>query len=210
MHTWLIGWPERVARWCCWRRCWHTSSRTRSSPVVGGERVESVTLWLFGGVTTLGGEAKTPKAAFRIAFAGPATSLVLSAMFAGLVDSATSPCAPRPSWSVLLGGWPPSTCCWACSTCCRGPRWTVAGFVRAYLWRRHGDSVRAGDRRGACRTSGRDHLDRVGIGRVSGGRPFRRRLVGVHRLVYFRRRSRGRNAGDRPDSSLPGCASPTR
>lgn len=38
-----------------------------------GVSVESVTLWLFGGVTALGGEAKTPKAAFRIAFAGPAT-----------------------------------------------------------------------------------------------------------------------------------------
>ncbi len=37
-----------------------------------------------GGVTALGGEAKTPKAAFRIAFAGPATSLALSATFGAL------------------------------------------------------------------------------------------------------------------------------
>lgn len=49
-----------------------------------GVSVESVTLWLFGGVTALGGEAKTPKAAFRIAFAGPATSLALSATFGAL------------------------------------------------------------------------------------------------------------------------------
>jgi len=50
-----------------------------------GVAVGSVTLWLFGGVTTLGGEAKTPKAAFRIAIAGPATSLALAAIFGGLV-----------------------------------------------------------------------------------------------------------------------------
>jgi Zn-dependent protease len=49
-----------------------------------GVRVGDVTLWLFGGVTTLHGEAKTPKADFRIAAAGPATSLALSAGFAAL------------------------------------------------------------------------------------------------------------------------------
>jgi len=32
--------------------------------------VFDVTLWLFGGVTRLGGEAKTPKEAFRIAVCG--------------------------------------------------------------------------------------------------------------------------------------------
>ena len=40
-------------------------------------RVADVKLWLFGGVTALKGEARTPTAAFRIAIAGPATSLVL-------------------------------------------------------------------------------------------------------------------------------------
>jgi Zn-dependent protease len=91
-----------------------------------GVSVGDVTLWLFGGVTTLQGEAKTPKAAFRIAFAGPATSLVLSAVFAGLaIALSTVRC---PLQSVLLGGWPPSTYCWACSTCCPVPRWTVGGW----------------------------------------------------------------------------------
>ena len=42
--------------------------------------------------------------------------------------------------------------------------------VRAYLWRRHGDSVRAGDRRGACRTSGRIILIGLGLAEfVAGG-----------------------------------------
>ena len=35
-----------------------------------GVKVFDVTLWLFGGVTRLGGEAKTPKEAFRIAVSG--------------------------------------------------------------------------------------------------------------------------------------------
>src|SRR5581483_3055586 len=48
-----------------------------------GIKVLDVTLWIFGGVTRLGGEAKTPQTAFRIAVAGPATSLLLGALFAG-------------------------------------------------------------------------------------------------------------------------------
>lgn len=44
--------------------------------------VESVTLWLLGGVARLRGEATTPGADFRIAVVGPATSLVLSGVFA--------------------------------------------------------------------------------------------------------------------------------
>lgn len=49
-----------------------------------GVAVRSITLWLFGGVAQLGGEALTPGADFRIAAAGPGTSLVLVGLFAGL------------------------------------------------------------------------------------------------------------------------------
>ncbi|BCO34971.1 hypothetical protein BMW24_015735 [Mycobacterium heckeshornense] len=41
-----------------------------------------VTLWLFGGVTRLGGPAKTPRKAFLIAISGPATGLTLAGLFA--------------------------------------------------------------------------------------------------------------------------------
>ncbi|OOK83001.1 peptidase M50 family protein [Mycobacterium kansasii] len=92
-----------------------------------GVPVENVTLWLFGGVTTLGGEAKTPKAAFRIAFAGPATSLALSATFGTLAVALavirTPPIVVSVAW--WLAG---SICCWACSICCRAHRWTAAGW----------------------------------------------------------------------------------
>lgn len=107
-----------------------------------GVGVGSVTLWLFGGVTTLRGEAKTPRAAFRIAFAGPATSLVLSAAFAGLAMALTT---VRAAAIVVSVAW------WLAAVnlllglfnLLPGAPLDGGRLVRAYLWRRHGDSVRA-------------------------------------------------------------------
>jgi CBS domain-containing protein len=102
-----------------------------------------VTLWLFGGVTSLGGEAKTPKAAFRIAIAGPATSLVLAATFGGLVAALRSVGAAPvvigvAAWlaaiNLLLGLF----------NLLPGAPLDGGRVLRAYLWRRHGDIVRAG------------------------------------------------------------------
>jgi len=47
-----------------------------------GIEVESIVLWLLGGVASLRGEPKSPGADFRIAIAGPLTSLGLGALFA--------------------------------------------------------------------------------------------------------------------------------
>ncbi|KZS71461.1 zinc metalloprotease [Mycobacterium kansasii] len=108
-----------------------------------GVPVENVTLWLFGGVTTLGGEARTPKAAFRIAFAGPATSLALSATFGSLAVALavirTPPIVVSVAWwlagvNLLLGLF----------NLLPGAPLDGGRLVRAYLWRRHGDIVRAG------------------------------------------------------------------
>ncbi len=108
-----------------------------------GVTVGSVTLWLFGGVTTLDGEAKTPKAAFRIAIAGPATSLALAATFGGLVAALRS-VGGAPivvgvaSWlagiNLLLGLF----------NLLPGAPLDGGRVLRAYLWRRHGDLTRAG------------------------------------------------------------------
>ncbi|MGZ4509755.1 MAG: site-2 protease family protein [Mycobacterium sp.] len=108
-----------------------------------GVAVKDVTLWLFGGVTTLGGEAKTPRAAFRIAIAGPATSLALAAVFGGLVAAlhalrAAPIVVGVASWlgviNLLLGLF----------NLLPGAPLDGGRVLRAYLWRRHGDSVRAG------------------------------------------------------------------
>jgi Zn-dependent protease len=48
-----------------------------------GIPVERVTLWLLGGVTELGHEARSPRAEAAIAASGPATSLALGGAFAG-------------------------------------------------------------------------------------------------------------------------------
>ena len=46
-----------------------------------GQHVEDITLWLFGGVARLSGEARDPGAELRIAGVGPLVSLVLGAVF---------------------------------------------------------------------------------------------------------------------------------
>ncbi|HWR49232.1 MAG TPA: site-2 protease family protein [Pseudonocardiaceae bacterium] len=46
-----------------------------------GLRVEGITLWLFGGVTRLSGEARNPGAELRIAGVGPLVSLLLGVVF---------------------------------------------------------------------------------------------------------------------------------
>ena len=49
-----------------------------------GIGVRSITLFMFGGVAQLEGEARTPGADFRIAAVGPATSLLLAGVFAAV------------------------------------------------------------------------------------------------------------------------------
>lgn len=107
-----------------------------------GVDVGDVTLWLFGGVTTLKGEAKTPKSAFGIAVAGPATSLALAGLFAGL---AVALGAARAGALVVGVAW------WLALinvvlglfNLLPGAPLDGGRLVRAFLWRRYGDSVRA-------------------------------------------------------------------
>ncbi|SCE98725.1 Zn-dependent protease (includes SpoIVFB) [Micromonospora purpureochromogenes] len=49
-----------------------------------GLQVEGITLWLFGGVAELRGEAKNPGAELRIAGVGPLVSLLLGLFFGGI------------------------------------------------------------------------------------------------------------------------------
>jgi Zn-dependent protease len=49
-----------------------------------GVGVRSITLWLFGGVAQLEGEAFTPGADFKIAAAGPGASIALAGVFGAM------------------------------------------------------------------------------------------------------------------------------
>jgi Zn-dependent protease len=107
-----------------------------------GVSVDGVTLWLFGGVTRIGGEAKTPAAAFRIAIAGPVTSLVLSVGFASLAVTLGTVRAAAIVVSVVwwLAG---INLVLGLFNLLPGAPLDGGRVLRAYLWRRHGDSVRA-------------------------------------------------------------------
>ncbi|MFN2491008.1 MAG: site-2 protease family protein [Actinomycetota bacterium] len=59
-----------------------------------GVEVDGITLWLFGGVARLRGEAMTPRAELRIAIVGPIMSLAIAAAAAilgWLLDAASAP-----------------------------------------------------------------------------------------------------------------------
>ncbi len=62
-----------------------------------GLTVHSITLWPFGGVSDLGGEAPSPAAEAWIAGAGPLTSLLLGVIFIGLALLAGGLTRPAPA-----------------------------------------------------------------------------------------------------------------
>jgi len=68
-----------------------------------GIGVRSITLWLFGGVAQLEGDALDPGADFRIAAVGPATSLALAALFA--VVEAVAAAAGVHGVALGVPGW---------------------------------------------------------------------------------------------------------
>ena len=107
-----------------------------------GVVVKGLTLWLFGGVATLAGEAATPRADFRIAIVGPATSLGLAAGFGALAAALDG--VGTAHIVVAVAGW------LAFINLVLGIFNLVPGapldggrVLRALLWHRHGDRARA-------------------------------------------------------------------
>lgn len=106
-----------------------------------GLPVSDVTLWLFGGVTRMGGEAQTAETEFRIAVSGPMASLALAAVFAGVAvvfrQLGVTNIAVGVAWwlsaiNVVLGLF----------NLLPGAPLDGGRVLSAYLWRRHGDKVR--------------------------------------------------------------------
>lgn len=107
-----------------------------------GVEVLGVRLWLLGGIARLGGEAKTPGAEFRIAASGPAMSLMLAAVFAGAaaglrVVGSTNIVVAVAWWlaaiNLILGLF----------NLLPGAPLDGGRILRAFLWWRQGDAVRA-------------------------------------------------------------------
>jgi Zn-dependent protease len=70
-----------------------------------GQTVEGITLWVLGGVSKMSSEARTAGDEFRVAVAGPATTLVLAAIFGGLAfafDAVVAPGTLLPTVAVWL------------------------------------------------------------------------------------------------------------
>lgn len=128
-----------------------------------GVDVVGVKLWLFGGIARLGSEAKTPRTAFWIAASGPATSLGLAAVFAGLTAGLRALGAPAivvsvASWLAVIN------CVLGVFNLLPGAPLDGGRILRAYLWRRHGDIARA--EIGAARAGRIVALILIGLGLV--------------------------------------------
>lgn len=116
-----------------------------------GINVRDITLWLFGGVSTLESEARTPRADFEIAFAGPLTSIAIGvaglALGLGLHLANGAPLAVGAL--IWLGG---INIVLALFNLVPAAPLDGGRVLRAWLWHRTGDHDRASVR--AARAGG--------------------------------------------------------
>ena len=107
-----------------------------------GVKVDGITLWIFGGVARLRGDAATPGMEAKIAIAGPLVSLALAILFGAVtfaLDAANGP-------PLIEGG-----CAWLAGSNAillvfnLIPAFPLDGgrLLRAWLWHRRGDRYRA-------------------------------------------------------------------
>jgi len=107
-----------------------------------GVTVDGITLWIFGGVARLRGDAGSPGAEAKIAIAGPIVTLALAILF-GVVTFALDATAGPP----LIEG----ACAWLAGSNALLllfnliPAFPLDGgrLLRAWLWQRRGDRYRA-------------------------------------------------------------------
>ena len=107
-----------------------------------GVEVDGLTLWMFGGIANLRGEAPTARADLRIAAVGPVTSLALAAAFGvvwWMLDA-----SGQSALVVSLAGWL-STINFVLAVFNLVPGAPLDGgrVLRALLWSRWGDRDRA-------------------------------------------------------------------
>lgn len=107
-----------------------------------GIKVEGITLWLFGGVAKLEGEASNARSELRVAVVGPAISLAIGVFFVLLamlleVFGVSDLIVAAPAWigriNIVLAVFN------------LAPAYPLDGgrVLRGVLWLRHGDRIRA-------------------------------------------------------------------
>lgn len=107
-----------------------------------GVPVTSITLWALGGVSELGGEPPTARADLQIAAAGPAASLAAGLMFGAL--AAVVRAGTGPGIAVAALGWlAVMNLVLAAFNLLPGAPLDGGRILRAALWMRHGDRLRA-------------------------------------------------------------------
>ncbi|OBC00372.1 zinc metalloprotease [Mycobacterium sp. 852013-50091_SCH5140682] len=131
-----------------------------------GIEVKGLKLWLLGGVARLGSEPKTPRTDFLVAVAGPMTSLVLAGAFAGIAAilryTGAADLVVGVSWwlagiNLVLGLF----------NLVPGAPLDGGRILRAFLWRKWGDPMRAA------------------VGAARAGRGVGYSLIGVGLLQFF-------------------------
>jgi Zn-dependent protease/CBS domain-containing protein len=107
-----------------------------------GLPVQGITLWLFGGVSQLGGEPATPEDLLRISVVGPLTSLGLGLGFSAV--AVLIALAGGPHLLVVACGWLGGINLFL-ALFNLAPAAPLDGgrVLTALLWRHHGDRVRA-------------------------------------------------------------------
>lgn len=107
-----------------------------------GVPVTAITLWALGGVSELGGEPPTARAELLIAVAGPATSAAAGLVFGGLAMAAGA--GGGADIAVAALGWlAVMNVFLAVFNLLPGAPLDGGRVLRAVLWMRHGDRLRA-------------------------------------------------------------------
>lgn len=107
-----------------------------------GVPVTSITLWALGGISQLGGQPPTARADLQIAVAGPVTSLGAGLVFGGLAAAVRA--GGGPGIAVAALAWLAAmNVILAAFNLLPGAPLDGGRILRAFLWRRYGNRVRA-------------------------------------------------------------------
>lgn len=107
-----------------------------------GIEVDNITLWIFGGIATLRGEATEPRSDFRIAIAGPLMSLAIAA--ASLAAAGALAISGAPDLGITMAVWLGSiNAILAVFNLAPAAPLDGGRILRAWLWKRRGDRTSA-------------------------------------------------------------------